>query len=99
MFRVLHLGHLPGYQGLELRLAFQHHLDGGLDQVQAFAEVLDGGIGHLPGDALGHKNDHRPQNTKYQGDGEEEGHPAVDPFFFRLFFHARSPIHHRVTGR
>ena len=85
--RVLGPGQLPGDQALKLRLAIQNRLNGALDQVQAFAQVLNGGGGHLPGRSLCHC---KYDGAEYKKDQQKRERQKKAPplfLFLWLFFH------------
>ena len=77
--RVIRPGDLLGDQLLELRLIAQDRLNRTLDQVQAFAQVLNGGRGHLLGYLPRHRKNNHPKNAENRDDGQQQGNSA--PFF------------------
>ena len=94
--RVLHPGDLLGDQCLELRLTVENRLNGTLDEIQTLAEVLNRRGGHLPGDPPGNLMHNRPQYTKNQDDGEEQGQPSPPFLLVRFPIHWQSPF--RLPG-
>ena len=98
--RVLRPGGLPGEEGLELRLVVQDGLDGALDEIQAFAQVLDGGGGHFLGGAPGHHKYNCAEHAEDEKNGEGQGEPPPTFPFFRILFHAAIDLHSAPkTGR
>ena len=88
--RVLRPGDLLGNELLELRLAAQDSLNGALNQVQALAQVLDGGGGHFPGYFLGDRKHNAPKHAENQNNRKQQR--KFSALFIRHSFHSQSPF-------